>query len=553
MTVREYLFKKGIEFKEHQNSTGLQGICPCPKCGDKNTFAINLDTGAFQCMRANKCNFRGSFTDFQKFHGDEPVYQGDLFIRRVRKYSVPTTQPRRIDEKTYKWFENRKISREAVDHFPIGVSPDGKSMMFHYYKDKKLLNVKYRSLTEKSFYKEKDCKSILWNQDNITGSTLFICEGEADCVALYQYGYEGVSIPSGVNDTTWIEYDWEFLEKFKEIIIIMDNDIAGQNVVENLVNRLGRHRCKNVRLPYKDVNECQMNGLTKEEFIQVLNSADDYNLKELKNCDYYTDEIIAYKNDYNKLNGTETSSYGLTELLKGWRMEEVSVWTGMNSSGKSTMLSQEIIHLLDQGLKCCIGSFEMPPRKYLWWLLKQAHGNPNITDYDVDHILNKYAENLFVIDILGEIEKDKLFEVMEFGSRKYGIEIFVIDSLMKVKLTTRSNEILGEQKNFVASLKDYVSKFKCHIHLVAHPRKVDSDDQIIGKSDVSGSGDITNLADNVFILYRFSDEQKEERRKKGKDIYDTSLAVKKNREHGELGRVNFTFDPETKRFTEFAR
>ena len=520
----------------------------CPKCGDKNSFGINLETGAFQCFRKNRCGIQGNFSDFQRFYGDESGYRRDLFIRRERKYWVPTTKPERINEKTNKWFQDRKILPEVAGHFDIGLSPDGKAIMFLYHKDKKLVNVKYRSLTEKTFYKEKDCKSVLWNQDNITEKTLFICEGEADCIALYQYGIEGVSIPSGVNDTTWIENDWDFLEKFKEIVIIMDNDIAGQSSIESIVNRLGKWRCKNVILPCKDVNECLIQGITKEEFREFINNALEFNISELKHCDYYVDEINEYKNNPSKLYGTITSNIKLTELLKGWRCDEVSIWTGQNGAGKSTRLSQEVIHLLRQGKKCCIGSFEMPPRKYLWWLMKQALKKNIITDYDVNSVLNEFAENLFVIDIVGEIEKDKLFEIIEFGCRKYGIEVIVIDSLMKVNLSCDSNKLYGEQKNFVNKLADFVKEYKCHIHLVAHPRKAKTDDYESDKVDIAGSGDITNIADNVFMLYRFSEAQREKRKKAGIEPYDSDLEIKKNREHGELGKVGYYFNKEYKTF-----
>ncbi len=540
--VSEYLNSKGIQYRETKNGSGLQAIFPCPKCGDKSSFAVNLETGAYQCFRRNKCGIKGSFFEFQRLMGDES------FIKREKTYAEPQTNPGRVNEEVYSWFESRKISADTVRHFRIGLSPDGKAVMFLYHQNGKLVNIKYRVMKEKTFYKEKDCKSTLWNQDNINGDKLYLTEGEMDCAALFEYGIEGASIPSGVNDLTWIEHDWKFLERFREIYLIMDNDTAGQSIIENLVNRLGKWRCKNVLLPHKDVNECLMKGMTKNDLTDCINNAIEFNIGELKHCDYYVDEINEYKNNPYKLFGTITSSSKLTEILKGWRREEVSVWTGQNGAGKSTFLSQEIIHLLKQGKKCCIGSFEMPPRKYLWWLVKQAHKKTDITDYEVDSILNEFAENLFVIDVTGEIGKDHLYEIIEFACRKYGVEVFVIDSLMKIKLASEQSKLNGEQKNFVNRLADFVKEYKCHIHLVAHPRKSKSDDYESDKTDVSGSGDITNIADNVFLVYRYSQEQIDGRRKKGLKPYDSFLEVKKNREHGELGRIGFFFNKDYKTF-----
>ena len=542
MDVRNYLHQKGLQYTEIKNTTGIQGKMNCPKCGDKNSFAINLETGAFQCFRQNKCGIKGSFFDFQRLMGDEP------FIRREKTYSLPTTKPERVNEKVYQWFEKRKITQDTVDKFPVGLSSDGQSVMFLYRQEGKLVNIKYRSMAEKKFFAEKDCKRILWNRDNIKGDKLYITEGEADCMALYEYGITGVSIPSGISDLSWIENDWKFLEGFKEIYLLMDNDKAGQSSIEGIVNRLGKWRCRSVILSCKDVNECLINGLSKEDFQNCIDNAIEFNISELKHCDYFVDEISEYKNNPFKLYGTITSTFKLTELLKGWRAGELSVWTGQNGAGKSTFLSQEVIHLLRQGKKVCMGSFEMPPRKYLFWLIKQALKKNEITDYDVNSVLNEFAENLFIIDFLGEIEPKTLFEIMEFGARKYGIDFFVIDSLMKIKLTADERKVYWEQKNFVNKLADFVKEFKCHVHLVAHPRKGKADDYETNKSDIAGSGDITNIADNVLMVYRYSEDQIEQRRKANKDLYNSYLEVKKNREHGELGKVGFYFNKEFKTF-----
>ncbi len=542
MDVKNYLIQKGIQYTEVKNQTGIQGKMACPKCGDRSSFAINLETGAYQCFRQNKCGIKGSFFDFQRLLGDEP------FIKREKTYSLPITKPERVNEKVYQWFEKRKISQSTVDKFPIGLSPDGQSIMFLYRKESKLINIKYRLMDEKKFYSEKDCKHVLWDQDNVKGDILYITEGEVDSMALSEYGITGVSIPSGVSDLSWIENDWKFLEQFKEIYLLMDNDKAGQSSIENIVNRLGKWRCKSVILPYKDVNECLINGLSKEDFQNCIDNAIEFNISELKHCDYFVDEINEYKNNPYKLFGTVTSTFKLTEILKGWRAGELSVWTGQNGAGKSTFLSQEVVHLLRQGKKVCMGSFEMPPKKYLFWLIKQALKKNEVSDYDVNSVLNEFAENLFIIDFVGEIELKTLFEILQFGAMKYGIDFYVIDSLMKIKLSTDSNKLYGEQKNFVNKLADFVKEFKCHVHLVAHPRKGKADEYETNKSDIAGSGDITNIADNVLMVYRYSEDQIEQRRKAGKNPYDSYLEVKKNREHGELGKVGFYFNKEFKTF-----
>lgn len=550
MTVREYLQRKGINYKEIHNASGSQAIFPCPNCGDATKFGINLDTGAYQCMRANSCGFRGSFTDFQRFYRDEPVYIENKLYSEKKTYSKPKEINAPINEVIYKWFEKRKIQPENVDKFNIGYI--GNEILFQYHKNGELVNIKYRDMKEKKFRKETGCMSTLWNQDYIEGNKLIIVEGEIDCMSLYEYGLEGVSVPSGVNDMTWIENDWEYLDRFSEIFIVMDNDSAGQSSVEKLVNRLGKWRCKNVVLPMKDVNECLMNNIPAEQIKKCFAEAKEFNIETLKSVTDFTEKLIEYKKDYNKLYGITTGNVKLTEIMKGWRLGEVSIWTGQNGSGKSTFLSQEMIHILEQGKSVCIGSFEMDAVKYLWWFCKQALSKPDAKDEEIRNLLRKYSNQLYIIDIVGNIQKAILFDIMEFAYRKYGVEYFMIDSFVKVRLTNDSTKIYGEQQQFMDECTAFVKKYKSHLHFVFHPRKQDDDNSYVGKNDVKGDSSITDLADNVFSLHRFTEEQRQMRRTNGKKDIDAKLRVLKNREHGQTGDIDLYFNVNTKKFfTEY--
>lgn len=545
MDIREYLHKKGYNWKEVSRPKGIQAIMPCPSCHDKDSFAISLSDGAFSCLRQNHCGISGSFFDFQKMHGDEytPLPK-DNFIKQKKEYKKPQVKPKPVNQAGYDFFKNRLITQETIKKFKIGMTE--KEVMFPYFKNGELVNIKYRNIAEKKFRKEADCMSTLFNQDNVQGLILIICEGEMDCMALSEYGFEAVSIPSGVNDLTWIENDWDFLERFQTIIIIMDNDKAGQESVETIVNRLGRWRCHNALLPYKDPNECLLNNVSREEMFELIYCAHGYDLPELRVCSNYIDEIIEYQNNPQKLYGIDTGIQELTEIIKGWRLEEVSIWTGSNGSGKSTLLNQEILSLLRQGKIICIGSFEMPPRKYLRWLIMQYFQRYEFTAEEIKEVLTKYSSQLYIINIVGEIRQNNLISIMEFAYRKYGVEYFFIDSLMRISFNEKYE--LKEQKHFIAALKEFCSKYRSHIHVVAHPRKGSSDEDVPGKTDISGTADITNLADNVFSFYRFTEEAKEKARETGKGIPDNILFVKKNREHGDLGKINLFFNSRCKRY-----
>jgi len=77
-----------------------------------------------------------------------------------------------------------------------------------------------------------------------------------------------------------------------------------------------------------------------------------------------------------------------------------------------------------------------------------------------------------------------------------------------------------------------------------------TDDDAAGKMDVKGSGDITNLASNVLLLYRIPDEQMEKAKSAGKVIADLKLYIRKNREFGEQGVVKLMFNKESKTYSD---
>ena len=65
---------------------------------------------------------------------------------------------------------------------------------------------------------------------------MVIVEGLNDRLACVEAGYtNAVSIPGGANDLNWIDFNFNILEKCKEIILWFDDDEPGQSVLKGLV------------------------------------------------------------------------------------------------------------------------------------------------------------------------------------------------------------------------------------------------------------------------------------------------------------------------------
>lgn len=247
----------------------------------------------------------------------------------------------------------------------------------------------------------------------------------------------------------------------------------------------------------------------------------------------------------------------LDSEIGGFSPGELSVWTGKRGEGKSTFLGQIALEAINQGHKVCVYSGELPKRQFKLGLLQQAAGHSNVVKredtrsgrafYDVkqdaaakiDRWWDKY---LFLTDIQRENAHDEtnILKLFEYARRRYGCDVFLVDNIMTAQLKNAAS--LGywqAQSAFTGRLVAFAKGRDVHVHLVAHPRKTQGR---VEADDVGGSSDITNRADNVFKIERVKDELTAEAG------HSMLLTVLKNREFGALPKIEFDFNPASKRF-----
>lgn len=547
MTPVEYLNKKGIEYKRRGDNL----VFNCPFCGDtEEKAAMHVDSGVFNCMHLNRCGEKGTFWYFQSKMGDTPEpksYDSHIETLRSKTYAKPDIKQEELSQKHRGWFNARGISNDVLLEFRVTSS--GNAIVFPYYKGGELVAAKFRG-PEKKFWKTKDSEPVLFNRDAVDDSdSLIICEGEVDAMSFAEYGYHNVvSVPSGASDTTWIENEWDWLNRFGKIYISMDMDDAGRRAVEVIAERLGLWRCYNVKLPFKDANECLTNGIKADVIDSAIEQAEEFRIPEITRPNEYADEVVAILTDEEYGKGRGTGFEQLDSILGGWRWGELTVWSGANGSGKTTILNQLVLDAAKKhGDRTFIASLEMKPTQLLAWIIQQ--GNKGGRPVDEEYIrlaLDVLSGAIHMMNILGKIDADLVLDVFEFAARKYGCKHFILDSLMRVSLKGDKYEA---QEAFVGRLVTFAQKYDVHVHLVAHPRKGVSDDDTPGKVDVAGTADITNQAHNVLILWRPTSEKLAKLKEEGKRTR-ARLFVRKNRELGRVGDINLDFNEETRRFIE---
>lgn len=247
----------------------------------------------------------------------------------------------------------------------------------------------------------------------------------------------------------------------------------------------------------------------------------------------------------------------LDKSIGGFAAGELSVWTGKRGSGKSTLLGQTLLDAIDQGNNVCAYSGELSAWRFKQWTALQAAGPANVelaTDkytgksfYRVSNdamqqIDEWWRQRLYLYDnkISSASDENSILSVFEYAVRRYGCSVFLVDNLMTARFTTSAErDFFRAQSNFTGRLVEFAKKFEVHVHLVAHPRKAQGN---LEADDVSGSGDITNRADNVFSLDRLDER---DAAAKG---YDAALKVLKNRSFGETPHIGLCYDPATRRY-----
>ncbi len=145
-----------------------------------------------------------------------------------------------------------------------------------------------------------------------------------------------------------------------------------------------------------------------------------------------------------------------------------------------------------------------------------------------------YRGRIYVYDNDKDFTATSILNKMEELARKKGVKVFVLDNLMMIDLECNNENIWQKQKEFVVKLVNFAHKFNVLVHLVAHPRKVETIRRLT-KLDVGGSGDITNLAHYVMSIHRVTPKEKEGvKNKKGEYVvqpveYDCIIDLFKNR------------------------
>lgn len=467
--------------------------------GEKAGVWLDGETG--QCgdliglwMACKRVDLRTACKDAMEFCGirddDRPSHHAKSY-RKPDKAGVSA-----INGEHTQWLHSvRNLPNASLVAYKL--ASRGDRLMFPYIRDGELVFAKYRKLP-KFFSAEADCEPILfgWQAIPPDARAVVLCEGELDAIAWHAYGFPCLSVPTGSGAHKWIEGEFDNLSVFDKIYLSMDMDAAGQKAIPEICERLGRDRVRVVVIPFKDANECLMEGVSASVMAEALRDARTQDPSELRNVGEFEDAVIAEMHRIDEgMVLPWKKTYGLLKLRPG----ETSIWAGINGHGKSGVVTNIIADLAVNGHRCCVVSMEFRTPVWIMRMARLISGTGTPTDTYMRQIVHHIRENLWAFDVSGAAKAKRIIEVFRYARKRYGIDLFVIDNLTKCGFD--DDDYTG-QKRFVEELSDFARVEETHVAIVAHMRKGENEDQPAGKMSVKGSGGITDMADTVIEIWR---------------------------------------------------
>jgi twinkle protein len=252
-----------------------------------------------------------------------------------------------------------------------------------------------------------------------------------------------------------------------------------------------------------------------------------------------------------------------TNKVFNFRKGEVTLWAGQNGHGKTQVVSQVVLSLMGQEERAVIASFEMKPQTTMQRLARMyANTDPFCPEYQeqdgkdaLESLYKEFGEwtdgRLWIYDQQGTVSADRVISMARYCAKQFGIGHIVIDSLMKC---VRGEDDYNGQKEFVDELTALARDNQVHVHLIHHTRKPANEAHIPDKYDNKGSGAITDLVDNVMMVWR--NKPKEDEKKGARpgqqlklaDEADAMLLCRKQRNGEEEPSIKLWFDKDSQQY-----
>ena len=442
----------------------------------------------------------------------------------MTNYVYPQVELKKPKDDIYTFFANRGINQETVDYFRVTQgkefmpqkSEEVNVMMFNYFMNDKLINIKYRD-RDKNFKLFKGARKIMYNIDSIQGNDYcVITEGEIDTMAVHQSGIKSVvSVPNGFNSTGQINLDYlndiyYVFENLEKIYLCVDQDEAGENGQRELIRRFGSEKVYIVDLKdCKDANEYLVK-YGEESLKQAILSAPPCPIENVLTVS----DIKADLDEFYKVGNQKGYMIGLKDFdnIFSTYTKQFIVVTGFPSSGKSDFVDQMVVgYNMKYGWKTAFASTEnYPYHLHVDKIIRKYYGNsPSYEETKqmawqkcLDHV----NRNFFFINYEDGFDLDKVLSKGQELVRRLGIRCLVIDPYNKVRDKENLKLGINDYTNaYLNKIDTFCKKNDVLVILVAHPTKPEKDKGNLLEPtfyDVKGGGEFYDMSPHGILVHR---------------------------------------------------
>ena len=503
----------------------------CPECGDQRkkknqktlSITIKPDHTLYHC---HHCGLSGAVRR-EKFY--EAHMEKVVKIPTQLNYNVQLIQD---------FFGRRSVPLDTLDGLPAMTTGmkwfDGaqrEAVGFIYGPRENPTAIKWRSVEGKGFLCDGAPRSF-YGIENVedTDEDLTIVEGECDVIALASVGIKAVSCPNGApakvsqnrvspeedNKFSYIWEERERLERVKRVILATDNDQAGEALAEEIARRVGRAKCWRVKFPEgtKDANDA-VDKLGADETRRIFDNPEPVPLSGVYGASEYLSDIKdIYANGHGR--GASTGFPAIDELFT-IAEGQLSIVTGMPSSGKSEFIDQIMVNLAQrESWKFAVCSFENPPHMHIAKLAEKVTGKPfydglgpRMTEEELEEAIVFINEHFVFLESKdgGMSTIDSVIERTKQAVMRLGVRGLIIDPYNYIEQSG------SEEHNSISHMLSRITAFAkahgIHVWFVAHPQKMypreDGTYAVPKGMNISGSAAWFAKADLGITVHRSED------------------------------------------------
>ncbi|MAJ57242.1 MAG: hypothetical protein CMI74_04145 [Candidatus Pelagibacter sp.] len=517
----------------HEDSNFVRHI-PCEKCGSKDNAGL-FDDGHIYCFGC---------------HHYEPPDGSDK-----SNYYTVGRRPASLIDGYYSALPTRGIKEETCRKFDYQItdSYNGRPHQIANYRnsDGQVVAQKLRD-AKKNFSILGDAKQMtlfgqhLWNG----GKKLPICEGEIDTMTVCQMTglkYPCVGLPNGAsNAKKAILAQWDWLLNFEELILIFDQDEAGQRAAREVAESLPVGRVKIAQLPHKDANECLQRGDGKA-IVDAI-----WNAKEWR-----PDGIVSSADFEDVIGEREKDSLitypfpKLQDMTRGIRTGIITICAG-SGVGKTTLMREVAYHLMNlkhEGSDVCKCGLMMLEENSLHSVrgLVGIHIDKNINDPKVptskEEIVTAFRDcfkerHISLFNHFGSTTVETIVQRIQFMALAEGCKVIILDHISMIVggLTGNLKQVSERQliDSIMTTLRMLVQELGITLFLVSHLKRPEGskgheDGARVRLGELRGSHSIAQLSDFCIGMEKDPENPNSNLR---------FLQVMKNRFTGETGEAD---------------